>query len=75
MIRTVRTDFAAVNGKGVTLYTFNDLQSARAWARDNAARHDGLRIEQVTLVAATVYTPRRSRPAPDFRIPVYEARA
>lgn len=53
-------DFRAVNAKGVTLRTFGDLNTARKWARQNAAEHDGLRIECVTTIvtARTVYTPR-----------------
>lgn len=77
MARVLRTDFAAVNGLGVTLCTFNDAAKGRAWVRDNAALHTGLVLEEVSVTARRVYRPpsaavRRA----DFRIPAFaEARA
>ena len=70
MGRVVRTDWQAVNAKGAILYTFNDIARARAWVRENAALHDGLVLEEVSLVARRVYRPpaaavRRN----DFRVP------
>ena len=38
---TLRTDYVAVNSRGVKLYTFNDAAKARAWVRSNASLHDG----------------------------------
>lgn len=81
MTRVLRTDYAAVNAMGVTLYTFNDIAKGRAWVRDNAALHDGLVLEEISVVARRVYRPpsaavRARRGAPDFVIPPYaEARA
>ena len=72
-MRTLRTDYAAVNGRNVTVYSFGDLPTAKAWAKDNAHLHDGLRIERVTLSADTVYTPRVARRRPDFSIPQWGA--
>jgi len=70
MSRVVRTDWQAVNSKGVVLYSFNDIARGRAWVRENASLHDGLVLEEVALVARRVYRPpaaavRRN----DFRIP------
>lgn len=55
---TLRTDFAAVNASGVTLRTFNDIKRAREWVRDNAWQHAGLHLQEVSLVARKIYTPR-----------------
>lgn len=72
MTRTIRTDYAAVNGKGVTLYTFSDAAKGRAWVRDNAALHDGLILEEVQLVARRVYrAPRTAARRNDFSIPAF----
>jgi len=70
MSRTIRTDFQAVNSRRVVLYTFSDPVVGRAWVRENAALHDGLVLEEVSLVARRVYRPpaaavRRN----DFRVP------
>lgn len=70
MGRVVRTDWQAVNSKGIVLFTFSDIARGRAWVRDNASLHDGLVLEEVSLVARRVYRPpaaavRRN----DFRIP------
>jgi hypothetical protein len=71
MSRVVRTDFQAVNSRNVVLFTFSDPAVGRAWVRANAALHDGLVLEEVSLVARRVYRPpaaavRRN----DFRVPV-----
>ncbi len=50
----LRTDYRAVNGKGVTLYTFGDKSSALAWAEANSFRHEGLRVERLRLVAEPI---------------------
>lgn len=72
MGRVVRTDWQAVNGKGVVLYTFNDVAKGRAWVRDNAALHDGLILEEVQLVARRVYrAPSAAARRNDFSIPAY----
>lgn len=72
MTRTIRTDYAAVNGKGVTLYTFNDATKGRAWVRENACLHDGLILEEVQLVARRVYrAPSAAVRRNDFRIPAF----
>ena len=74
-MRTVRTDYQAVNGNGVVLFTFGDRDAGRAWVRDNACRHDGLILEQVEVIARRVYRPRSIRPDV-FAIPSYrEVRA
>lgn len=59
MTRTIRTDYAAVNGLGVTVRTFADAVNGRTWVRDNAHLHDGLTLEEVSLVARRVYRPRK----------------
>jgi hypothetical protein len=69
-MKTLRTDYAAFNARGVQVRTFNDLPHARAWVRNNAVLHEGLHLQEVSLVARKIYTP-RSRPAPDFSIPVF----
>lgn len=72
MARLVRTDWQAVNGKGVVLYTFNDVAKGRAWVRDNAALHDGLILEEVSVTARRVYrAPAAAVRRSDFRIPTY----
>lgn len=68
MIRTVRTDWQAVNALGVTVRTFDREDVARAWVKDNALLHDGLYLEEVTIMARRVYRPRVPR-AFDFSIP------
>lgn len=69
MTRTLRIDFAAVNGSGVTVRTFNDAAHGRAWVRDNAFLHDGLTLEEVQITARRVYRPRTISRARDFAIP------
>lgn len=63
MSRVLRTDYAAVNALGVTIYTFNDLAKGRAWVRQNASLHIGLHLQEIALVARKVYRP----PSPRFR--------
>jgi hypothetical protein len=55
-----RTDYEAVNARGLTLATFGDADLARAWVRDNASTHPGLRVEEVivTTVRRRLYQPR-----------------
>lgn len=72
-MRTIRTDFQAVNGLGRVLYTFGDAATARAWARENAHLHDGLHIEELQITARPIYTPRPARKRPDFSIPSWAA--
>jgi hypothetical protein len=43
-----RTDFEAVNARGVTIRTFGDLDHARRWVREHAPEHDGLHVDEVT---------------------------
>lgn len=72
MARTVRTDWQAVNGKGVVLYTFNDVAKGRAWVRDNSALHEGLILEVIEVTARRVYSaPAAVRRRNDFSIPAY----
>ena len=77
----IRTDWRAVNARGRTVHTFSDRDLGRAWVRNNAALHDGLRLESVELieVARTDYRPRLAKPArrqPDpFAIPAMTASA
>lgn len=73
MQRIVRVDYAAVNAKGVTLYTFSDAAKGRAWVRENACLHDGLTLEEVSLTARRIYRPRVVSRARDFRIPTMPA--
>lgn len=75
MTRTIRTDFAAVNGKGVTVRTFDDERRAKAWVRDNACLHDGLRLERHQITAERIYQPRQISRARDFAIPAMPAAA
>lgn len=68
----VRTDYAAVNGLGVKLYTFNDVAKGRAWVRDNASIHVGLHLVEIAVTERRVYRPpaaRRQRD--DFAIPSF----
>lgn len=72
MTPAVRTDYAAVNVRGVTLCTFNDVAKGRAWVRQNAVLHDGLHLREVTITTKS----RRIYAAPaaavrrnDFRFP------
>jgi hypothetical protein len=74
MTRTIRTDYAAVNGLGVKLYTFNDASKGRAWVRDNAAIHTGLHLVEVALTERRIYRPPSIRPRhDDFAIPACPA--
>ena len=74
MNRVLRTDFAAVNAKGVTLYTFSDPAKGRAWVRENACRHDGLHLQEVQITARKVYRPpSASRRRFDLAIPAMPA--
>lgn len=72
-MRTVRTDYQAINGLGRVLYTFSDPVIAKAWAKDNAHLHDGLKVEELTITARAIYTPRTARRRPDFSIPRWAA--
>lgn len=71
--RIVRTDYQAVNGVNRVVKTFGDEDMARAWAKDNAHLHDGLRVEELTITARAIYTPRVVRRRPDFSIPQWAA--
>lgn len=64
-MNVIRTDYAACNGRGVQVRTFNDLPHARKWVREHAPQHDGLHLQEVCLVARSIYVPRaqRSRPS------------
>lgn len=73
MTRTLRTDFAAVNAKGVTVRTFDDERRAKTWVRENALLHDGLTLERVKIVAERIYRPRVANRARDFAIPAMPA--
>ena len=57
MARVVRVDYAAVNSRGVVLFTFSDPAVGRAWVRANAALHDGLVLEEIAITARRVYRP------------------
>lgn len=58
-------DFEAVTLVGVTVATFSELSLARRWARKNAHRYGGLKVEAVTRTTRrqTVYRPRVSEAA------------
>lgn len=64
----IRTDYRAVNKAGTVLYTFGDETTGRRWVRENACRHDGLRLEAVEVFARRVYVPRAPKADP-FAIP------
>jgi hypothetical protein len=70
MNRSTRIDYAAVNAKGVVLYTFNDAAKARAWVRNSAALHDGLHVREITVTTQSrkIYSPPKSR-SDDLAIP------
>lgn len=55
-----RYDFQAVNARGIVLRTFDNLQTARKWAREHASEHDGLCIQSVVVTVRTqvVYRPK-----------------
>ena len=57
MSRVLRTDYAAVNSRGVILFTFSDPAVGRAWVRANTALHDGLVLEEIAVTARRVYRP------------------
>lgn len=57
----ISTDWRAVNSAGVVLYSFGDRDSGRKWVRENAYRHDGLRLEKVVVSVQTDYRPRMPR--------------
>lgn len=74
MSRETRTDYAAVNARGVTLHTFSDPAVGRAWVRNHAALHTGLHLREVTITTTSrrMYAPpsavvRRN----DFAIPAH----
>lgn len=72
MSRDTRTDYAAVNARGVTLYTFSDPAVGRAWVRNNAALHTGLHLREVTITTTSrrLYAPSAaSARRNDFSIP------
>lgn len=77
MTRTLRTDWQAVNAAGTVLFTFADRDLGRSWVRANAHRHDGLILEEVTVLARRDYRPRLTRPAQrrvdPFAIPAFPA--
>lgn len=50
--------FEARNTRGLTVRTFGDLDLARSWVRENACLHDGLCVEEVSVIRRRVYTPR-----------------
>jgi len=54
------TDLQAINGRGLLIRTFGDRKIARRWVVQNAALHDGLRLEEVTVsvVRRRLFTPR-----------------
>ncbi|MFC0633253.1 hypothetical protein [Brevundimonas balnearis] len=70
----LRTDYAAVNARGVKLYTFSDREAGKAWVRENAYRHDGLHLRRITITEEPIYRPRAPRPAA-FDIPAMPVRA
>ncbi len=73
-MKTIRTDYAAVNGMGVTLYTFNDFERGRDWVKANAGLHDRLELQEIAVVARRVYRPRGAAPRRDmFAIPAVPA--
>ena len=74
MSRIIHQDYAVVNGRGVIVHTFGDAKSAKDWAKDNAHKHVGLYVEEVTLTGRTIYKPRQA-PVFDFSIPSIGVRA
>jgi hypothetical protein len=53
-----RVDYEAVNARGVTLCTFQDLDMAKAWVRERYAEHEGLHVVETTITRKPVYRPR-----------------
>jgi len=74
MTRTL-VQWQAVNSLGNVAMQFSGLNPearARAWAKANAHRHDGLVVQRVTITETVepVYRP-RVRQAFDFSIPAH----
>lgn len=44
---STRTDYRAVNGRGVDVRSFGAADLAVRWVEGNAAAHDGLHVEVV----------------------------
>jgi hypothetical protein len=63
MQHTKRTDFHAVNCLGTTLSTFDNIESARAWAKRMVERFPSIRIERVTysVERELVFRPRQPK--------------
>ena len=71
-----RIEWQAVNALGVPAMKFSGPdpeRRARAWAKANAHRHDGLVVQRVTITETVepVYRP-RVRQAFDFTIPRFD---
>lgn len=69
-----RTDYRAVNARGLVLRTFADRELGRTWVKENACRHDGLVLRAVTVIERSridyrYRAPRRIAPADPFAIP------
>lgn len=57
---TVTTSIEVRNHVGTLLYTTNEPDLARAWCRNNAARHPTAYVEEVTTMVSRrrIYRPR-----------------
>ena len=44
---SVKTTYEAVNAIGTVVHTFSDRDLARAWARKNAPKWPGVKVEEV----------------------------
>lgn len=62
---SARYDFQARNRLGVVLRTFGDLETARRWAKEHQAEHDGVHVVAVTVITTerVVYRPQIRRVA------------
>lgn len=74
-MRESKTDFQAVNIRGIVIQTFSDADLARKFARENQHLHNGLTIQTRTVTTETrrFYTPPKSRRAVDFSVPMWGA--
>jgi hypothetical protein len=59
-----RTDYAAVNGRGTMIQTFDTFERAKKWVKDRRCEHDGLHVIEITTMSRPVYRPARRSVAP-----------
>jgi len=54
-----RTDYAAVNGRGTMIQTFDTLDRAKQWVKARRLEHDGLHVIEIITMSRPVYRPAR----------------